>query len=104
MKKIKITVGSLTMEADLNDTPTAIKIAGILPFKSAFNTWGEEIYFDIPVESELDSSAREVVETGDLGYWPTGQAFAGMALIAAAGVVTAWRERIRATKKPGVSV
>ena len=75
MKKIKITVGNLTMEADLNDTPTAIKIAGILPFNSAFNTWGEEIYFNIPVESELDSSAREVVEEGDLGYWPTGQAF-----------------------------
>ena len=75
MKKIKIAVGSLTMEADLNDTPTAIKIAGILPFKSDFNTWGEEIYFTVPVESELDSSAREVVEAGDLGYWPTGQAF-----------------------------
>lgn len=75
MKKIKITVGNLTMEADLNDTPTAIKVAAILPFKSAFSTWGEEIYFTIPVESELDSSSREVVEEGDLGYWPTGQAF-----------------------------
>ncbi|MFC1841199.1 cyclophilin-like fold protein [Thermodesulfobacteriota bacterium] len=75
MKKIKITIGNLIMEADLNDTPTAIKIADILPFKSAFNTWGEEIYFTVPVESGLDSSAREVVEAGDLGYWPTGQAF-----------------------------
>ncbi len=75
MKKINITIGKLTMEADLNDTPTAQKIYGILPIKSGFNTWGEEIYFTVPVDSELDSSAREVVEAGDLGYWPTGQAF-----------------------------
>ena len=75
MKKIKITVGNLTMEADLNDTLTAIKITDILPIETTFDTWGEEIYFTVPVESELDSSAREVVEAGDLGYWPTGQAF-----------------------------
>jgi len=75
MKKIKITIGELVMEAELNDTPTALKIADILPFESTFNTWGEEIYFQVPVNSDLDSSAREVVESGDLGYWPTGLAF-----------------------------
>ena len=75
MNKINITIGKLSMEAELNDTPTAMKVADILPFKSGFSTWGEEIYFTVPVTSELDSSAREVVEAGDLGYWPTGQAF-----------------------------
>ena len=75
MRKINITIGKLKMEAELNDTPAAMKIAEILPFKSGFSTWGEEIYFEVPVESELDSSARDVVEAGDLGYWPTGQAF-----------------------------
>jgi hypothetical protein len=39
------------------------------------NTWGDEIYFKIPVTSALDETAREVVEKGDLGYWPTGRAF-----------------------------
>gem|GEM_PF-6698214 len=41
---------------------TAKKVAEILPFKSSFNTWGDEIYFSIPVEAELDDSAKEEVE------------------------------------------
>ena len=73
--RIKITVGSLSMEAELNETPTAKKAADALPIRSALNTWGDEFYFTIPVEAELDESAREEVEVGDLGYWPTGKAF-----------------------------
>lgn len=73
--RIKITVGPLFMEAELNETPTAKKVADVLPLKSSFNTWGEEIYFRIPVEAELDESAREEVDKGDLGYWPPGNAF-----------------------------
>ena len=73
--KIKIMIGTLSMEAELNDTPTAKKIAQALPIRSAFNTWGDEIYFNIPVSAPLDQSAREEVDLGDLGYWPTGKAF-----------------------------
>ena len=73
--KIRIVMGKLSMEATLNDTPTAQKVAEVLPFRASFNTWGDEIYFGIPVDAELDDSAREVVELGDLGYWPTGKAF-----------------------------
>ena len=73
--RIKISIGKITLYSQLNDTPTAKKIGQILPFKTYFNTWGDEIYFPIPVESELDDSAREEVEMGDLGYWPTGKAF-----------------------------
>ena len=72
---IKILIGSVTLDADLNDGPTARKVAGILPLRTSFSTWGDEIYFSIPVEAELDESAREEVEIGDLGYWPTGRAF-----------------------------
>ena len=73
--KIRITVGDLSMEADLNDSLTAKKVAEALPITTSFSTWGEEIYFAIPVDAELDDTAREVVELGDLGYWPTGNAF-----------------------------
>lgn len=73
--KVTIRIGKLVMEAELNDTPTAMKIAAALPLRSSFNTWGDEIYFSIPVDAGLDESAREVVEKGDLGYWPTGKAF-----------------------------
>jgi len=73
--KIRITIGHLSMEAELSDTPTAKRIAEALPINTSFNTWGDEIYFPIPVDAGLDESAREEVELGDLGYWPTGNAF-----------------------------
>ena len=73
--KIKITVGKIILYAQLNDTPTAKKIENILPYRSTFNTWGDEIYFSIPVESKLDHSAKEEVKMGELGYWPEGRAF-----------------------------
>ena len=75
MKKIAIRVGTLTMEAELNDTPTAQQVAAALPIRTSFNTWGDEIYFAIPVNAELDDSAQEVVDIGDLGFWPPGKAF-----------------------------
>jgi hypothetical protein len=73
--KFKIVIGHITLDAELDDTPAAKKVEEILPFTTSFNTWGDEIYFTIPVQAELDESAREEVEIGDLGYWPTGQAF-----------------------------
>ncbi len=73
--KIMIRVGSLSMEAVLDDSPTAREVAAALPIRTSFNTWGDEIYFATPVEAELDESAREVVGLGDLGYWPPGNAF-----------------------------
>lgn len=75
MTRIRISAGEITAEAELNDTPTAAKIVEALPIAGTVSTWGEEIYFEIPVTSELDGSAREVVEEGDLGYWDTGKAF-----------------------------
>ncbi len=73
--KIKISIGKLSVEAELNDTPSAKKVATALPLECSFSTWGDEIYFSIPVTAPLDETAKEVVEIGDLGYWPTGKAF-----------------------------
>ena len=73
--KIKISIGDLSMEGELNQSVTAMKVVEALPIKASFNTWGEEIYFTIPVQAELDETAREEVGIGDLGYWPTGRAF-----------------------------
>ena len=73
--RIAIRISTLSMEAELNDTPTAQKIAAALPLRTSFNTWGDEIYFAIPVSADLDDSAQEVVEIGDLGYWPPGKAW-----------------------------
>ncbi len=75
MNKLTIQFDELTFQAQLNDSPTADAIYKQLPFESQVNTWGEEIYFDIPVDMAQESDAREVVAVGELGYWPVGQAF-----------------------------
>jgi len=74
LKKIKITAGNITINAELNESKTAQLIWEKLPMDSIVNTWGEEIYFNIPIDADLEN-AVEVVEIGDLGYWPTGNAF-----------------------------
>lgn len=73
MRKIKITAGSVAAEAEVYDTATADAIWKALPFKVRGNTWGDEIYFSIPVRMG-EEDAQEVVGMGDLGYWPPGNA------------------------------
>ncbi len=72
--KIRITAGPVVVEAELNDSPSAQAIAQALPFESRVNTWGEEIYFSIPVECELQEDARTEMAIGEMGYWPPGHA------------------------------
>tara|TARA_B100001964_G_scaffold183712_1_gene203363 strand:+ start:362 stop:736 length:375 start_codon:yes stop_codon:yes gene_type:complete len=75
MKQIKIIAGDVSAVAELSGGKTSEAIWDSLPIKNTLNTWGDEIYFTIPVTSALDEAAKEVVEKGDLGYWPTGKAF-----------------------------
>jgi hypothetical protein len=75
MAKILIQVDHLSVSADLKNTPTARKILEILPIEGSANVWGEEIYFDIPLQVASEPDAREEVEIGDLGFWPAGPAF-----------------------------
>jgi len=74
-RPIRITAGQISMQGELNDSPTAAAIESALPIEATARTWGDEIYFPIPVEQRLDDTAAEVVEIGDLGYWPSGRAF-----------------------------
>lgn len=73
--KIRITIGPLTMQGELNETETAKAVAQTLPYRTSFNTWGDEIYFTIPVQAELHEGARDEVVEGELGYWPPARAF-----------------------------
>jgi len=74
MRKIKITAGSVEAEATLAEGKTADAVWDALPIEAQANTWGEEIYFSIPVNCKPENP-KEVVELGDLGYWPPGTAF-----------------------------
>jgi hypothetical protein len=73
-RRIRIKAGAVEVAAELNNTGTAQAIWDALPISGRGNRWGEEIYFSIPVNLEAEN-AREVVATGDLGYWPPGTAF-----------------------------
>jgi hypothetical protein len=72
---IRIRFGDVTVEGRLNESPTAALIWEALPIEGEGHRWGDEIYFTIPVKAPLDDKAQEVVERGDVGYWPPGQAF-----------------------------
>ena len=73
-KRIRITAGDVTATAILNDTATAQAIWDALPITARGNTWGDEIYFSIPVKLGTEKG-QEVVQLGDLGYWAPGTAF-----------------------------
>ena len=75
MRKIKITAGNISATAVLLDNSTADAIWDALPIEATANTWGEEIYFEIPVYLDEADDARETVDMGHLGYWPSGHAF-----------------------------
>ena len=75
MNKITIKFNNLSFKAELNDSPTSKAIWEQLPIESQVSTWGEEIYFEIPVDMPQESDAQQTVSVGDLGYWPVGQAF-----------------------------
>jgi uncharacterized protein len=73
-KIIQIKTGGISLEAVLNETKTAEAIWKALPITGSVNTWGDEIYFDIPVKAG-EEKGQEIVQPGELGYWPPGSAF-----------------------------
>ena len=72
--KITITAADVSVGAMLLETPTGQAILDALPLEGSANVWGDEIYFDVPLQLELEDGAREEVAVGDLAYWPSGPA------------------------------
>jgi uncharacterized protein len=74
VKQIVIRAGEVESRAELNDTRTAGAVWEALPIEARANTWGDEIYFSIPVKVKTEKG-QETVGLGDLGYWEPGTAF-----------------------------
>jgi len=71
---IKITLGNVNLYAKVYDTDTGRSVYDLLPIESDFRRYGDEIYFPIPLYIDHENS-REVVDVGDLAYWPEGNSF-----------------------------
>jgi hypothetical protein len=74
-REIQITVGNVSVRAQLNETASASAIWAALPLQATASRWGDEIYFSIPVQLAEETGARQDMTIGELGYWPSGTAF-----------------------------
>jgi hypothetical protein len=74
--RIRISWPQNELAATLRDTPTVKKLLAALPCESSAQTWGDEVYFSVPVNSALEKDARQVVEPGTVCFWVEGQSLA----------------------------
>ena len=73
-RQIRINADGVTLTATLNQSPTATKLWDVLPTVSHVQTWGDEIYFSIPLQEPEADDAQETVDRGAVAYWPPGNA------------------------------
>jgi hypothetical protein len=76
MPRIRFEFATLTLDAELLDTATAKAVLAALPVASSALTWGEEVYFEVPVHVAREKTARAIVTPGEIAFWPDGPAIA----------------------------
>ena len=76
MQRIRISWPKGELTAVLVDTPTTRKLVAALPCRSRAQTWGEEVYFNLPVDATLEADAVQVVDPGTVCFWVEGSSLA----------------------------
>lgn len=75
-KKCKITIKDIEIIVELLDTETSKKIWDKLPYQSTLKKWGKEIYFDIDVNASLEKNSKNIINSGEIVFWPSGRCIA----------------------------
>lgn len=76
VRKIRISVGAVQVEAELKGSKTAQEVYAALPVEAPVNTWGEEFYFKLDGVKDYRETATTQVKIGDLAFWGAGQVVA----------------------------
>jgi len=76
VSSIRITWPGGSVIADLQPGPTTDKLLATLPCVSSVSTWGEEVYFELPMSAALEAGAQQVVPPGTVCFWVEGSALA----------------------------
>ena len=75
-RRIKISVGGVSLDAELKYNKTADAVYAALPIEAACNIWGEEFYFKIPGVKDHREVATTQVKVGDVALWGAGEVLA----------------------------
>lgn len=76
MAAVRIAWNGGEVIANLRETPTAKQLVAALPFEASANTWGEEVYFEVPAKASLEGDAQQVVDPGTVCFWVEGNSLA----------------------------
>jgi hypothetical protein len=76
MPRIRIAWKGGEVTANLRETPSVKQLVTVLPCEASACTWGDEVYFELPVEIALEADAMQVVEPGTVCFWGQGSALA----------------------------
>lgn len=72
MARVDFHFGGTVIQSEWDDTPTARRLLAALPLEASGSYWGGEFYFSVPVQSEAESHATDVVEPGTVAFWADG--------------------------------
>jgi hypothetical protein len=76
LSRIRIAWKGGGVTANLRETPTVKQLLAALPCDASAQTWGEEVYFELPLAAVLEADAQQVVEAGTVCFWVQGSALA----------------------------